>query len=292
VKNKKKPRGIKHKIREEKKREQRIGLAVTGAILIIIVSVSCFLINSMLNQPSTNQTTTSSASQPKSAIVDHLSLTAPNQTFIQTATNTLKQAGYTVDYYPGEKVTVGFYGNLQKKGYSLIILRVHSSSHRSSEGQAYITPAVFFTSELYSKTRYVSEQLADKVLRVSYGTSDSKEYFAIGPKFVITEMKGEFKDATIIMMGCEGLISTHMAQAFTSKGAKAYIGWNGGVSASHTDQATAQLLQHLTIEKQTIKQAVDTTMKEVGADPIHKSLLTYYPLEVGDQKTEDVKSNL
>jgi len=111
VKNKQKPRGIKHKIHEEKKREQRIRLTVTAAILIIAISVSGFLINSMLNQPSTNQTT-SNASQPKAAIVDHLSLTAPNQTFIETATNTLKQAGYTVDYYSGENITVEFYRNL------------------------------------------------------------------------------------------------------------------------------------------------------------------------------------
>ena len=48
MKVKKKPTGIKHKIREEKKREQRIGLAITVAILIIIVSVSVSLINSML----------------------------------------------------------------------------------------------------------------------------------------------------------------------------------------------------------------------------------------------------
>jgi hypothetical protein len=95
-------------------------------------------------------------------------------------------------------------------------------------------------------------------------------------------MKGTCKDALVIMMGCEGLNNTKMAQAFIEKGAKAYISWKGSVSAGHTDTATINLLQHIITEKQTIKQAIDNTMKEVGPDPAYNSLLTYYPLEAGD----------
>jgi hypothetical protein len=99
-------------------------------------------------------------------------------------------------------------------------------------------------------------------------------------------MKGTCKDALVIMMGCEGLNNTKMAQAFIEKGAKAYISWKGSVSASHTDTATINLLQHIITEKQTINQAVENTMKEAGPDPIYKSLLTYYPLEAGEQTIE------
>jgi hypothetical protein len=84
------------------------------------------------------------------------------------------------------------------------------------------------------------------------------------------------------MMGCEGLNNTRMAEAFIEKGAKVYIGWTSSVSASYTDQATAHLLQHLIAEKQTIKQAIDNTMKEVGLDLAYSSTLGYYPLESGD----------
>jgi hypothetical protein len=265
-------RGIKHKIHEERKRQQRIGLAVTVAILIIIVSVSGFLINSMLNQPSTNQTF-----QLKAAIVDQLSLTAPNQAFIQKATNTLKQAGYTVDYYPGEKVTVEFYRNLPIHGYSLIILRVHSAAAAYQEGEYVEASVCFFTSEPYSKTKHVPEQLTDQLAIVSYTMPQPPYYFGILPKFV-TSSNGEFHNSTIIMMGCEGLNNTSMAEVFVEKGAKAYIGWNGMVSASHTDQATTQLLQHLITQKQTIKQAVTETMKEVGPDTADNSTLLYYPV--------------
>jgi hypothetical protein len=282
VKNKKKPSGVKHEIREEKKRQQRIGLAVTVAILIIIIFVSGFLINSMLNQPSTNQT-----SQLKAVIVDQLSLTMPNQTFIQKATNTLKQAGYTVDYYPGEKVTVEFYRNLPTYAYKLIILRVHSAAAAYQEGEYVEASVCFFTSEPYSKTKHVPEQLTDQLVIVSYTMPQPPYYFGILPKFV-TSSNGEFRNSTIIMMGCEGLNNTSMAEVFVEKGAKAYIGWNGMVSASQTDQATTQLLQHFLIEKLTLKQSVQETFKEVGFDPPYKSLLIYYPLKVGDQTIEDI----
>jgi len=88
------------------------------------------------------------------------------------------------------------------------------------------------------------------------------------------------------MMDCEGLSNTWMAQAFVEKGAKVYIGWDKGIFFSHADAATIDLLQYLLLEKQTINQAVENTMKEVGADPAENSLLAYYPPEVGDQTIE------
>jgi hypothetical protein len=101
-------------------------------------------------------------------------------------------------------------------------------------------------------------------------------------------MKGTFNDTTVIMMGCYGLEYPSMAEAFIEKGAQVYIGWNGTVSADHTDEATINLLKHLILEKQAIGQAVENTMKENGEDPIDKSILTYYPYEVGERTIQDV----
>jgi len=284
MKAKKKPRGMKHRIRKETKRKQRISLAVSVAILITIILVSGFFINSLLNHPST----VSSSSEHKAAIVDHLSLTAPNQTFIQTATTILKEAGYTVDYYPGEEVTVEFHRNLPTHDYRLIILRVHSAA-ASLQGQEYVeTPVSFFTSENYSSTQYVWEQLTDQLCLASYSMPQPPYYFAIRPQFVTSSMKGQFKNTIIVMMGCEGLNNTKMAEAFIEKGAKTYISWNKSVLASHTDTATTHLLQHLIAQKQPIKQAVETTMKEVGPDPTYNSQLTYYPLEAGDYTIQNI----
>jgi hypothetical protein len=42
----------------------------------------------------------------------------------------------------------------------------------------------------------------------------------------------------------------------------------------------------LLIEKQTMNQAVDNAIKEVGPDPAENSTLKYYPLNVANQKIE------
>jgi hypothetical protein len=280
MKTEKKRVGTKAEIEALKNRERRIATAIFLVFILLIVIFSSYFTYNLLNQPQ-NQTTNPASSQLKAAIVDQLSLTFPNQTFIEVATNILKQAGYTVDYYAGEEVTVEFYRNLPTRGYGLIILRVHSSA-AELQGEEFVEiPVGIFTSESYSQTKYVYEQLTDQLLMASYTMPQPPYYFGIVPKFVTSSMKGTFQNTIIIMMGCEGLNNTKMAEAFIQKGAKAYIGWKGAVSASHTDQATTRLLQHLISEKQTIKQAVDKTMKEVGPDPVYNSLLTYCPLEAG-----------
>lgn len=86
-------------------RERRMAAAAFLAVVLLIVAFSAYYTYNSLNQQQI-QTTNPASAQSKAAIVDQLSLTYPNQTFTQTATNTLKQAGYSVDYYPGEEVTV------------------------------------------------------------------------------------------------------------------------------------------------------------------------------------------
>jgi hypothetical protein len=283
MKTEKKRVGTKAEIRAIRNRERRMLRVIFLAFILLIVVFSPYFTYDFLNQPQ-NQTTNPASSQPKAAIVDQLSLTIPNQTFIETATNTLKQAGYSVDYYPGEKVTVDFYRDLPTHGYKIVIFRVHSSASYSL--------VTFFTSERYSQTEHVYEQLTDQLVYTSFSDEERERgitYFGIRPLFVTQSMKGDFHNATIIMMGCKGLIDPLMAKALVQKGAKVYISWNSSISASHTDQATICLLQYLITEKQTINQAIDNTMKEVGPDPSYKSVLLYYPSKVGEQTIENIK---
>lgn len=295
MKNKKQLRGMKHEVREEKKREERISFAVIVTILIVIIFVSGFLINSHLNQPSTSPARISSTSEPKAVIVDQASLSPAgglNELFIERTTNILKQAGFTVDYYPGEKVTVEFYRNLPIHGYGVIILRVHSAA-AALEGKEYVeAPVSFFTSENYSRTKYVWEQLTEQLVIASYSMPEPPYYFGITPKFVTSSMKGNFQNSIIVMTGCEGLNNTRMAEAFIEKGAKVYTGWDKLIYFYHTDAATIHLLQQLLIEKQTISLAVQNTMKEVGPDPAENSLLVYYPIEAGNYTIQKIIGNI
>jgi len=289
MKAEKKRSGTKARIRAMKEKEsRRIGTAVFLALILIVIVFSAYFTYSYLSQPPTQAINPSA--QPKAAIVDHLSLTVPNQTFKQTATNILEQANYTVDYYPSESVTVDFYRTLPKHGYRLLILRVHSSAAVFQGTNFTEAPVCLFTSENYSSSSHVWEQLTDQLVIASYAMPQPPYYFGILPKFVTSSMSisGKFNKTTVIMMGCEGLNNTKMAEAFITIGAKAYIGWTKSVSASHTDRAIICLLQQLIQENQTINQAVENTMKKVGPDPAENSLLDYYPIEAGDQTIENV----
>lgn len=237
--------------------------------MAVVIAFFCIVTYSFLH--STSQTNINQEFSYKAAIVDHLRLTAPNPTFIQTTINILEEAGYTVDCYPGEEVTVNFFRNLPKHDYALIVLRVHSALMGGTS-----PPVGLFTSESLSKTKYIYEQLTDQLMGAKFRDQENA-YFAFTPLFVKHSMNGRFENTRIIMMGCDGLTYTGMAEAFIEKGAKVYVSWNGPVSASHTDSATTTLLKHLITEKQTMKQAVTETMKEVGPDPEYESILQCYP---------------
>jgi hypothetical protein len=215
------------------------------------------------------------------AIVDQLALTQPNPAFAEAATGTLEQAGYVVDYYPGEQVTVDFYRNLPTRGYDLIVFRVHSGlvEERDVEtGQ--ITPEDYvslFTGEPFSETKYVEEVAAGPLGVADYGYEGSPRFFGIGPEFIRSRTRGKFDQTTVILMGCDGLKSDRTARAFLERGVEAFVSWSGPVSASHTDTATERLLRHMLIDGLPTRDAVSRTMAEVSPDPTYDSTLLSYP---------------
>jgi hypothetical protein len=247
----------------------RVVLVLAAIIASLIIAVVAF---SFLS------TTFFTDRTPKIAIVDQLSVQWPDPTFNQTIQGILNQTSLKVDYYPSEDVTVEFYRTLPSHNYKLIIFRVHSTAE--SVVQNAPQWVVFFTSESYSNTTHVQMQMNMQLAWVRFPNSEPK-YFGITPLFVKDAVEGRFSDTVIISMGCEGLKQNTMADAFIQKGAKAFISWNGFVSESHTDNATAYLLRHLITEKQTIGEAVNQTMNDVGPDPTDKSILMYYPDNAG-----------
>ncbi|MCJ7424581.1 hypothetical protein MUP01_09995, partial [Candidatus Bathyarchaeota archaeon] len=173
MKAEKKRVGIKAQIRAERERGRRVATAIFLAIVLASAALSAYFGYTILN-PSTplNSIEPTLQFKPenpnpklKAAIVDQLSLTMPNQAFMETTANTLKQAGYTVDYYAGEQATVDFFGSLPEHGYGLIVLRVHSTATQVGAVEG---PITFFTSERASQGKYVYEELAGRIRGVAY----------------------------------------------------------------------------------------------------------------------------
>jgi hypothetical protein len=254
-----------------RRKSNRLSKAVVLSATVVLISIALGVGLLSWNLLSDS----SSPARPKAAaIVDQLSLTQPNPSFAETATSMLEQAGYTVDYYPGEEVTVDFWRNLPTHGYGLLILRVHSGLARDAgEPTDYVS---LFTGEPFSATKHYEDAEAGRLSRARY-YDGGPEYFAIVPDFIDLSMAGRFDDTIVILMGCDGLTSDSAAEAFVHKGAKAVVGWSGRVSATHTDAATERLLQHLLAEEYTTREAVLRTMADVGPDPEYDSTLLVYP---------------
>jgi hypothetical protein len=216
----------------------------------------------------------------KAAIVDQIALTNPDPEFTDQALAYLEEAGFSVDVYKGEEITVEFYRTLPTKGYKLILIRTHSTNILNENIPG--GPVFLFTSELYEKGKYVKEQLANHIGRAKVLYDDNAPlYFAIVSGFVRQDMTGRFDNTLIILGGCQSLGTPDLAQAFIDRGAAAVVGWNKWVDLSHNDKAILHLLRGLTTEKLTLEQAVRKTMNEIGPDPAYGSTLTYLTQEGG-----------
>jgi hypothetical protein len=230
-----------------------------------------------LSACSPKQVTPTPTPQPetrKAALVDQIALTNPNPEFADQALTYLREAGFSVDVYEGEEITVEFFRTLPAQGYQLILFRSHSTNILNETVPG--GPVFLFTSEPYEKNKYVKEQLANHIGRAKIlYDDDSPLYFAIVSGFVRYEMTGRFDDTLIILGGCQSLGTTDLAQALIERGASAVVGWNDWVELSHNDQALLHLLRGLTVEKLTLEQAVRKTMNEIGPDPTYGSTLTY-----------------
>ena len=209
------------------------------------------------------------AESKTAAIVDQLSLSTPNREFVAEAARLLEEAGYHVDYFPGEEVTVDFYRNLPTLHYDLIVFRVHVGLTRrvdSATGKVTWPEYVsIFTGEPFTtRFKYPRQGVGEGV---PYG--GGPPMYAITLGFVEHIMKGRFDDTLIVMMGCDGLRTEQTARAFLSKGARAYVAWSDAVSASHTDYATGRLLDRLLAQRLPLEEAVTETAAEVGPDPAY-----------------------
>ncbi|MEM2876283.1 MAG: hypothetical protein QXL67_04975 [Candidatus Bathyarchaeia archaeon] len=205
-----------------------------------------------------------------------------NPRFSDEVTSLASSLGLKVYVHKDENITVGLYKKLPTFGYKLIILRVHAGV---CEKLSY-HPTFLFTSERYTTSKYIVEQLSDLIMS---GVIDPENpvnpVFTVGPDF-IESSEGSYNGATVILSSCLGLYNKHLAEAFLNKGAKVFISWDEKVSLRHTDEGVLLLLRRLLLDKMTVEEAVISVMNEVGSDPNFGGKLGYYPLEEGELKLD------
>ena len=203
----------------------------------------------------------------KVVIYDPLTSNGEEPGFTEACVKLFESAGYTVETFMGQEVTVDLLKRVPRDCDALI-LRVHSGVFEDT--------VWLFTGERYDNAKYIMEQLADE-LHIARITPNSDPLFAVGAKFVRHYMKGRLRDTLVVMMGCEGLNSTDLGEAFLGAGASAYVSWDGLVSLPHTDEATGVLLEGLVLDGTRLKEAVENTNGVVGGDKLYGSSLTFIP---------------
>lgn len=237
---------------------RRVFLAVGVAICAVAAFVAAVL------------ATGGDGGPPRAIIVDQLSLSQPNPQFAEEATALLERAGYEVVYVPGEQVTVELYRRLPTYGYDIVLLRTHAG-RRIDDGKL-TDYAHLFTGEPYSTSRYVDEQRDGYLRVVAYDEAAieaDETFFGIPESFVSEHMLGDFDGATAVLMGCDVLRASALADAFVERGAGAVVGWDDQVSASHTDAATLAMLRGVIDEGLSVEAATTAAASELGPDPYY-----------------------
>lgn len=251
--------------------------------------ITAFFVLAALVLPLSCRTATQvSTDGNRAAIVDQLYLRQPNPDFIAKATQLLESYGFSVDVWQGAQITVDFYRKLPSLGYKFILLRVHSGLLVSLEkGQERTLDTTYlFTAENYTTTRYVTDQLTDKVSNAMM-EDNSPLVFAVNSEF-IKNAKGKFDRTVVLAMGCESYEYDDLPKAFIGKGASMYVGWTDVVTLDHVDSVTLDLLHNLVSDNITLAQGISRTTATMGRDPYFDSYLKYYPIENGEMTISDL----
>lgn len=199
----------------------------------------------------------------RAAILDGLAADYPNQTFVDSAVEILSRAGFEVDVYDPEKITLSLLVELPSKDYGLIVFRVHGGRIRQPIG-------LFIGGGLFIE-RCGPESYRDEVesgyLLLGRPFLSNDTYCVAPPHYITDKLHGRFRKTVIIAMSCFTGNDEVMASAFFERGAGAYVGFRGEISPQYADSFTIKLLEKMYLEKLPIREAFERAWRELGPDP-------------------------
>jgi hypothetical protein len=213
---------------------------------------------------------------PKTAvIVDQLSQYYPNPTFIQTATQLLEEAGYTVSYISYEEATVNFYRTLPTRADDFILLRVHGTAVSLNQAGDLVEESYVSLATGEAENNNHPEEVQQRWLgRFRPDNPAEPPTFTVMGGFFEHAMQGRFDDSVIIMMGCDGLRVPGTAKLFLDRGAHTIVGWSDNVEVNHMDKTIIYLLeQYLNQDTKNMIAAVQRTQEAIGVDPSYQAEL-------------------
>ena len=253
-------------------------------IVAVAIGIT-FSLSPLSSQDETLKFQTMDSSSPKAVIIDQLHNELPNEEFQNNVTKFLTDAGYKVDLFITDEITVDFYKKLPTMGYQYIVIR----SHALGEGMV-DNSASLFTGEKYSKHKYIKEQFLGHIgqgIPVLYAAFKILEedkvldrtYYVIGSKFIEEAMVGNFQNSTIILAGCETAKDSKLANSFLKRGASEVIGWTGLVDSSRNDKDVLDLMNKTLVNDVEIPDAISLVMKDYDQRLHGDTNLVYFSSE-------------
>ncbi len=190
---------------------------------------------------------------PKALIYDPLYREYPNDTLVETLRGMLESHGYQVDVYLGRNATLEVF--LEMGFYDIVIIRAHGGYANRSVGPyppgGYIYTGLHVNEavELYGPSIYYWIRrgvLAEGVIPPPGATVEDisrlPRYVVVSPKFLKEKLTVR-PGSIFVFFGCYGMSTEELPDIVLSKGASAFIAWNGGVSVNYMDKVLPQIIE-------------------------------------------------
>jgi len=256
-------------------------LLIVAWIVAVVIGIT-FSISPLSFQNEDSQFETMDSDSPRAVIIDQLHNELPSERFQNDATKYLTDAGYKVDLYTTDEITIDFYKKLPLMNYEYIVIRTHALGEGVRDKSASI-----FTGEKYSEHKYIKEQFLGHIgqgVPILYGEMKDlsgddimdKSYYVIGSKFVEEFMIGEFPNSTIILAGCETSKTSKLAESFLKRGASEVIGWTDLVDIVNNDMVILSVLKETLVNDAEIKNAIQIMMEEYEDKFFYPTTLKYH----------------
>jgi len=224
----------------------------------------------------------------KAVIIDQLDRDLPNKSFQNQTMEYFTKAGYEVDLYTYDDITIDFYKNLPSMDYDFIVFRSHALAIFGDKPSSWL-----FTGEKYTEKKYIQEQLAGDIISravpyrvaiakdLGYDTASKDRHFIVSAKFVKNIMTENFPNSIVILGGCDTMALPDFGQAFIERGASSVIGWNGLVGSYDNDKVIMALVEEILFENSEVGNAVDTVMEDYLKNHDLKVRLRHYASGIG-----------